>query len=141
MRKLHWLLWYREYYLYSHDYEAVMVAEGEHKERATKFYSSAIKDMFLQGEKKWALDIALACIHDFTDEEVEFVQKNKQIYDYHFRYGMYVRNQYVHPSKFHVYLSPDRISSMVYDFIIAIVCPGVNPFAKNTEGDKDGNTD
>ena len=131
MKQLNQLLKYREYYVYLSDSETIWFAAGEEKEAAIDAYSSAIRNCILRGDDKWALDIALDCIRNFTDDEIKHVEKNKEIFDYHLGYGMYVRNKYVHPSRFHVYLMADKISSIVYKLLIGIICEDVNPFTES----------
>ena len=53
-----------------------------------------------------------------------------QIGDYHFGYGMYVRNHYVHPSKYHAYFMADHVSGRVADFIYTILLPKYNCLSK-----------
>ena len=130
MKELHKLLKYRDYYVYSKMHEFLRIKHGENREEAVDTYSNIVRNFYLQGDERWAFDIALDCIRNFTESEVAFIQEHKEIFDYHFNYGMYVRNTYVHPSRFHPYLTPDKISSIVYNFIIGIVCEEVNPFKK-----------
>ena len=44
-----------------------------------------------------------------------------KIPDFHFGYGMYVRNRYIHPSKLHFVPMADDVSSAVEDFIYTII--------------------
>lgn len=133
MKVLHELLKYRDYYIYSLTHEALRIRHGEDREGAVETYSKMIRNLYLQGEERWAFDIALDCIRNFTESEIAFIQEHKEIFDYHFQYGMYVRNRYVHPSKFHAYLLADHVSSKVYQFLIGIVCEDVDPLSKGYE--------
>ena len=132
MKEFNALLKYRSQYIYSLRHEFLRIGFGEDREDAVKVYSSLIKNLYLQGEERWALDIALDCVRRFTEEEIDIIKRNKEIENYHFGYGLYVRNRYVHSSLFHAYLMPDHISSLVYKFIVAIICEDVNPFKENT---------
>ena len=128
MKELNELLAYRNYYVYNERTEAILIAKGPKHDVADEIYCSALNLLSLKDEDKWALDIALDCIRNFTDDEIAHVCKNEEIHNYHFGYGMYVRNQYVHSSRRHTLLMPDRISSEVKKYIIGIICPELNPF-------------
>lgn len=122
------LIKYRSYYRYDFGCEALRVMNGEECEEAKQLYSHCVRDYFLEGNDKWALDIALDCIRKFTDEEIETIQRQGNIYEYHFGYGLHVRNHYVHPSMFHRYLMADRISGCVEEFIYTILLPEYKRF-------------
>ena len=124
------LIKYRSYYEYDFGCEALRVIEGEDSNEAQKLYSHYVRDYFLNGDDKWALDIAIDCVHNFSDEEIEIIQRQEEIGDYHFGYGMYVRNHYVHPSKYHAYLIADHVSGRVADFIYTILLPKYNCLSK-----------
>ena len=129
MIQLNELLVYKDYYRYLFECETILIEDGIAKEKATQVYSNVIGLFFIQGEDKWALDIALDCIRNFTGEEIEHILRNEKIERYHLGFGMYVRNQYIHPSKFHAYLQPDKISSKVEKFLLGIICPNLNLFS------------
>ena len=131
MKEFNELLKYRDYYVYATVHEFLRIRRGEKHEEAVEAYSRVVRNFCLQGQERWAFDIALDCIRNFTDSELAFVQKHKEIFDYHFGYGMYVRNNYVHPSKFHVYLTAEKISSYVYSFIMGIVCEDRKLFSED----------
>lgn len=124
------LIKYRSYYEYDFGCEALRVNDGEDSEEAQNLYSHFVRDYFLDGDDKWALDIAIDCVHNFTDEEIEIIQRQEEIGDYHFGYGMYVRNHYIHPSKYHVYFMADHVSGRVADFIYTILLPKYNCLSK-----------
>lgn len=119
----HKLLKYKAYYLYDYEFEDIQVAEGDDHDAAYDLYDQVTKDAFANDEDKWAFDIALDCVRNMTDEERELIQKRGEITDYHFGYGMYIRNHYVYPSKKHFYIMADDVSSDVEKFIYAILCP------------------
>ena len=126
MKEFNQLLEYRNYYEYSFDCEAVRVLDGEFHDEATKLYSHFIKDYFMKDTDKWAFDIALDCIKNFTDEECNIIKEQEEIFDYHLGYGMYVRNRYVHSSKFHSYLMAESVSGRVAGYIYTILLPIYN---------------
>ena len=115
------LLNYRAYYEYDFECEAIRVKSGEYYDEAKKLYSHIVRDFFLKDDDKWAFDIALDCVHNFTEEEIQIVNRQGEIGEYHFGYGMYVRNRYVHPSQCHTYFMADSVSSRVEEFIYTIM--------------------
>ena len=123
MKKFNELLKYKAYYIYDYEFEDIQIAEGDDHDAAPELYAQVTKDAFGSAEEKWAFDIALDCVRNMTDKERELIQKQGEIADYHFGYGMYVRNHYIHPSKAHLYGMADDVSSAVEDFIYAILCP------------------
>ncbi len=126
MKEFNELLKYRQYYEYDYDCEAIKVLGGEFHNEATELYSHFVKDYFMTDKEKWPFDIALDCIKNFTDEECSTIKSQEEIFDYHFGYGMYVRNKYIHPSKFHSYYMADNISSRVAAYIYTILLPIYN---------------
>lgn len=128
MRQLHGLLEFRKNYFYSFSCEAQRVVGVHNRELAIREYSNVIKSTFIDGMQKWALDIALDCIRRMTDEEINYVAKRGVIEEYHFRYGLFVRNRYVHPSMYHAYFMADDVSTLVEKYLIGIICADVNPF-------------
>ena len=124
------LLVYKDSYEYLQSLEVLYILPGRDNWYATHTYSRIIKDLLINGDDKWALDIALDCIRNFTDDEIAFIEKNKAIREYHHGYGLYVRNKYVYPSRFHACYCADKLSSLVHKFIIAIICKDEDPFDK-----------
>lgn len=115
----HTLLEYKSYYVYDFKDEAILVEDGDDQGAAYDVYAKTAKQ--LGYEDKWAFDIALDCIRNFTDQEIEDIKKQGEITDYHFGYGMYVRNKYVHKAKMHFAPMADYISSQVEKFIYAVL--------------------
>lgn len=126
MKEFNQLLKFREYYEYDFDCEAIRIVSGESHDVAKSLYSHFVKDYFMKDEDKWAFDIALDCIKNFTDDECNIIKKQEEIFDYHFGYGMYVRNHYVHPSQFHSYFMADTVSGRVAAYIYTILLPTYN---------------
>ncbi len=126
MKEFNKLLKFRDYYEYDFDCEVIRVMDGALHDEAKALYSHFIKDFFMKDTDKWAFDIALDCVHNFTDDECEIIQRQGEIFDYHFGYGMYVRNRYVHPSKLHSYYMADNVSSAVAGYIYTILLPVYN---------------
>ena len=130
MKEYNKLMSYRAYYEYDFDCEVIRVVEGEEHDAAKELYAYIVKNYFLTDDDKWAFDIALDCVHNFTDEEVGIVQHQGEIGDYHLGYGMYVRNHYVYPSKLHHYFMADNVSGRVAAFIYTIMFPVYNCLSK-----------
>ena len=118
-----YLLKYISYYEYDFKEEAVYIADGDESSRAYNLYEKMVKQHCEDLEQKWALDIALDCVRNMKDKERERIQKEGEIPFFHFGYGVYVRNHYIHSSSKHFYLEADYISSIVEKFIYAILCP------------------
>jgi hypothetical protein len=115
------ILKYRSYYVYDFDFEDIQVAEGDGHDEAQALYDRMTKDCVANDGDKWAFDIALDCIRNMTNEECALIRAHGEIADFHFGYGMHVRNKYVHPSKSHFYGMADNVSSDVEKFIYAIL--------------------
>ena len=112
---------YISYYEYDFKEEAVYIADGDESSKAYNLYREMVTQRCEDLEQKWALDIALDCVRNMTDEERELIQKQGEIPFFHFGYGVTVRNKYIHPSKVHTYFMADDVSSTVEDFIYAIL--------------------
>ena len=97
------------------------MAEDDDHDAAQELYAQVTKDAFGSAEEKWAFDIALDCVRNMKDKERERIQKDGEIPFFHFGYGVYVRNHYIHSSKKHTYFMADDVSSTVEDFIYAIL--------------------
>ena len=121
MKEFNKLLKYKAYYMYDYEFEDIQVAEGDDHDAAKELYSQVTKDAFGSAEEKWAFDIALDCVRNMPNDQRERIQKEGSISFYHFGYGMYVRNHYIHPSKAHLYGMADDMSSTVEKFIYAIL--------------------
>ena len=115
------LIQYRSYFEYDFESEAILVADGDEHAEAYNLYAQVTKDTFADEKDKWAFDIALDCVRNMTDEDVECIKKDGEIPNFHFGYGMHVRNKYVHPSKSHTYFEVDDISSSVEKFIYTVL--------------------
>ena len=123
MKEFSKLLKYKAYYMYDYEFEDIQVAEGDDHDAAQELYAQVTKDAFGSAEEKWALDIALDCVRNMPNDQRERIQKEGEIPFYHFGYGVYVRNRYIHSSKVHLYGMADDVSLAVEKFIYAILCP------------------
>ena len=130
MKEFNQLIKYRSCYEYDFNCEALRVNSEDGSEKAKQLYSHFVRDYFLDSDDKWALDIALDCVHNFSDEEIEIIQRQEEIGNYHFGFGMYVRNHYIYPSKCHVYFMADHVSGRVAAFIYTILLPQYNCLSK-----------
>ena len=118
-----YLLKYISYYEYDFKEEAVYIADGDESSKAYDLYRKMVMERCPEIEDKWAFDIALDCVRNMPNDQRERIQKEGEIPFYHFGYGVYVRNHYIHSSKKHTYFMADDVSSAVEDFIYAILCP------------------
>lgn len=130
MKEFNKLLQYQDYYEYDYDCEVIRIAEGDKHEEARKLYAHIVRDFFLWDGDKWAFDIALDCIRRFDEQELNCIISDGEIKDYHFGYGMYVRNNYIHTSNIQPYLSADNVSGRVSAFIYTILFPTYNCLSK-----------
>ena len=121
MKELNKLLKYISYYEYDFDCEAICVSGGKLHDEAKILYDNIVSICFSDNDEKWALDIALDCVRNFTDEEIGAVMQRGEIFNYHFGYGMYVRNRYIHKNKLHIHWISDNVSRRVEELICAII--------------------
>ena len=116
-----YLLKYISYYEYEFKEEAVYIADGDESSKAYDLYKDTVKQRCEDLDQKWALDIALDCVRNMPNDQRERIQKEGEIPFYHFGYGVYVRNHYIHSSKKHFVVMADDVSSTVEKFIYAIL--------------------
>ena len=131
MKELNQLMNYRSYYEYDFDCEVIRVKDGEQHDEAKELYAHIVTNYILKDSDKWRFDIALDCVCRFTAEECRIINNQGEIGDYHFGYGLYVRNHYVYPSRLHRYFMADSVSSRVESFIYAIMFPDYICFKDN----------
>lgn len=117
------ILTYREYYKYDFKCEAIQVKKGKQHDEAEKLYSNIVRDFSLEDTDKWAFDIALDYIRTLKEEDLEIINKQGEILDFHFGPGLYIRNKYIHLSKLHGFFIADNVSARVEEFISAIMFP------------------
>ena len=79
MKELNKLLKYRSYYEYDFNSESICVANGELYDEAQKLYSNIVSTYFCDCDEKWAFDIALDCIRNFTEEDLGTLVKRRGI--------------------------------------------------------------
>ena len=58
-----------------------------------------------------------------SGEDLSYISKHPQVTEYHFGYGMWIRNKYIHCSKRDDFMMADDISGEVLRDIFAIVIP------------------
>ena len=121
MKEFSKLLKYKAYYMYDYEFEDIQVAEGDDHDAAYDLYAQVTKDAFASAEEKWAFDIALDCVRNFTEADCANIREQGEIPFFHFGYGVTVRNKYVYPSQKHTFLMADNVSSDVEDYIYAIL--------------------
>jgi len=131
MKEFNEIVKYRSYYEYDFDCEALRVKDGNLHDKAKEVYTDLVHNYCFKDKDKWFFDIALDCVHNFTDEEIDIIRRQGEIFDYHLGYGMYVRNTYVYPSKLHHYFMADHVSGEVAGFIYTILLPVYNCLNEN----------
>ena len=82
-----------------------------------------IEKYFKDENSIWCFDIALDCISNMSGEDLSYISKHPQVTEYHFGYGMWIRNKYIHCSKRDDFMMADDISGEVLRDIFAIVIP------------------
>lgn len=119
------LLNYLTYYYYDFEDESVHIRDGKDSILAENAYQKVLDNYHLIGKSnsKWCFDIALATVSELTQEDLEYIIKNRKIEFYHFGLGMYIQNQYIYCSKLHYYFMADMVSESVEPYIYAIILP------------------
>lgn len=130
MREFNRLMEYREYYIYDCENEVFCIATGPKHNEALALYTQLVDAYFPDEFARWEFEVALDCVHNFSDEDIKIIQEQEKIFRYHFFYGMYVRNHYIYGSKKHRYFMADSISGTIEKLIYTIVLPVYNCFAK-----------
>ena len=130
MREFNRLMEYREYYIYDTDNEVFCIATGPKHNEALELYTQIVDAYFPEEFAQWEFQVALDCVHNFSDEDIKTIQEQEKIFRYHFFYGMYVRNHYIYGSKKHRYFMADSISGTIEKLIYTIVLPVYNCFSK-----------
>ena len=90
---------------------------------AKSLYEEIIEKYFKDENSIWCFDIALDCISNVSGEDLSYISKHPQVTEYHFGYGMWIRNKYIHCSKRDDFMMADDISGEVLRDIFAIVIP------------------
>ncbi len=133
MKELHELLEYINYYEYSKTTEEILFAPGPYHREAKKKYEDTLQALETFPEPsaffmrypveadKWAIDIAIDCVRQMSEEDRDYVVHHQNDIEYHFGYAMWIRNEYIHSSKNHFCLIPDSESSKVMEIIFSIV--------------------
>ena len=130
MKEFNQLMEYREYYIYDTENEVFCIATGPKHNEALELYTQIADTYFKDEHARWEFEVALDCVHNFSDEDIKTIQDQEKIFRYHFFYGMYVRNHYIYGSKKHRYFMADSISSTIEKLIYTIVLPVYNYFSK-----------
>lgn len=130
MKDFNRLLEYRNYYIYDCNSEVFCIAMGEKHDDAKNLYTYLVDTYFPDELTRWEFEIALDCVHNFSDKDIRVLQSEERIFMYHDHYGMYVRNHYIHKSKKHKSLMADCISNSIEKIIYTIVLPVYNCFSK-----------
>ena len=130
MKEFNRLMEYREYYIYDTENEVFCIATGSKHNEALELYTHLVDAYFPDEFAQWKFQVALDCVHNFSDEDIKTIQDQEKIFRYHFFYGMYVRNHYIYGSKKHRYFLADSISDSIEKLIYTIVLPVYNCFSE-----------
>lgn len=80
--------------------------------------------------------VADSCINDMTAKDKKTLIHHPCVGSYHFSYGMYIRNRYIHNKDFSdvsFFVEPDHLSSEILNMILSKLIPEYeygNPFVK-----------
>lgn len=130
MKEFNKLLEYRQYYKFDRKEEEINIGDGPLHTDAQELYFRLLQNFFPTETGKFIFDVAIACIHDFTEEDIQAIRQQGTISNYYFGYGMYVRNHYIHTSKKHNSFWADGISVSVEETIYTIIHPVYNRFSR-----------
>jgi len=130
MREFNRLLEYREYYIYDTEHEVFCIATGAAHTAALELYMQLVEDYFPDEYTQWKFQVALDCVHNFSDKDIKTIQSQEKIFNFHHGYGMYVRNHYVYGNKKYGHAMADGVSDAIEKLIYTIVLPVYNCFSK-----------
>lgn len=129
MKELNILLDYIDSYVYDSESEEIMIKHSPDESKALEVYKRTLIAYSIEKSDllKWHFDIALDCVRRLSEEDRVHYSQN---YDgYSFGYGMFIRNNYIYPSKKHFSnLSPDDQSGAVMELIYTILHKSYNFF-------------
>lgn len=120
MREWQELLEYIDNYVYVTDKEEISIVYNKRAEEADRVYQHFVEEV---GNQKWQFDIALDCIRKMDEESRTLILNHLDYKDFHFGFGMYIRNQYIYSSKKHEYFEADDESRAVFKIILTILHP------------------
>ncbi|MDD3186159.1 MAG: hypothetical protein PHT76_12745 [Anaerostipes sp.] len=123
MKDMNRLVEYIDGYIYVSDMEEIIIQHSENADEANRLYQYMIQTYKLENNQKWEFDIALDCVRNMNAEDRDYIKENPKVSEYHFGYGMYIRNHYIHCSNKHSYFEADNESSSVVEMILSILHP------------------
>lgn len=71
-------------------------------------------------------EVADDCVRNLSEKEKEYLIANPRVIDYHFSYGMYIRNHYIHNRDFSevsFWVEPDDLSYEIIRMILSRLLP------------------
>ena len=77
-------------------------------------------------ELKFVTEVAEDCIKNMTEEDKHYMRLHPCVIEYHFTYGMYIRNHYIYNqdfSKLNFICNPDNLSMKILEMIISKLIP------------------
>ena len=79
----------------------------------------------IDNEEEFVEAVARDCIEHLSEKDKQCFRDNRDPYDYHTGYGMYIRNHYIHGKKLgFICLMADDLSHEIIVRIIEILNPG-----------------
>lgn len=78
----------------------------------------------IDNEDEFVKAVAKDCIKSLSEEEKDYIRNNPDD-DYHFGYGMYIRNHYIHGKELAFnFFHADDLSGEIMQTIIDSLCQG-----------------
>ena len=82
MREFNRLLEYREYYIYDTEHEVFCIATGAAHTAALELYMQLVEDYFPDEYAQWKFQVALDCVHNFSDKDIRTIQSQEKIFNF-----------------------------------------------------------
>lgn len=79
----------------------------------------------MSGEE-FILEVAKECVKELSNEDEEYLIKHPYALNYHFTYGLYIRNKYLHNADYYsssFFIEPDDMSEDILERIFSIIVP------------------
>lgn len=87
---------------------------------------SQMNNIYEETELKFVIAVAEDCIKNMTEEDKHYIRLHPCSVEYHFSYGMYIRNQYIYNQDFfnlNFICNPDDLSMKILNMIISKLIP------------------
>ncbi len=80
-----------------------------------------MRKVYAKTKEEFIKEVVADCILNLTDENIKFLLNHPDYTPYHFGYGFYIRNKYIHAkdcSEAGFWPDPDELSGEIFDQII-----------------------